>query len=183
MVHKNCDLIDHPVFQMVKPSLVAFWDHVGTKWHGPYPPQTFQADLLRLLALYVHGGIYLDSDLYFIRSLHDVRQDYHRIVAECRPGIVGEHVIGSEPHDPTISGIITRFVSRTMNQVSVSPGPPSMDLTGWKFPDVLPVDYFCPHPRQALPDELYEVTDRTIAIHLWSQKTYDIERLRALERP
>jgi mannosyltransferase OCH1-like enzyme len=61
----------------------------------------FRADLIRLESLYIHGGIYLDSDIKLLRPIDSLLGNDFFVVKE-EEGIVANSVIGSHKKNPIL---------------------------------------------------------------------------------
>lgn len=177
--HRGAAVFDHPTLGKIRGKLYGAYALFGGLRGGAlaHTPWGAQADLLRLAALYVYGGFYVDHDLFCLRPLDDFRRD-DLVLVNCQdePLHVTEALIGCHPMDPRMMSILETFMGCDIRSDSVCPR-----LTCWAHSynwKTYPAEYFCPHPRAS--KDLYRVTDNTHAIHCWKQNTYDLDRLRAL---
>lgn len=110
------------------PEVEQWWDHAralhpswtATTYRDPINPYTFPitsdlwprcqngaqlAGLVRLEALWWHGGIYLDSDVELYRPL-DSLLGVQAFAGYEDPGVIPDAVIGAEPRHPAIAACI-----------------------------------------------------------------------------
>lgn len=155
---------------------------VSMAW-GKMRTKTERSDLFRLCALYVHGGIYVDWDVWPIRSFGDFLVSNEETILGFNsydPPVIGEHVIGCVPKSPRIRRVLERFCYS-------SPQPDgrySPTIAGLAVPerwDAYPPDVFCPHPRTATEEDKYLITSDTYALHCYADGPYDLDRLKQLE--
>ena len=138
-------------------------------------PLATTSDLLRLLVVYIHGGLYLDCDCYGLRPLGRLADTTDQIWAEIVPdGLVGEAVIGAAPRDQRILGLILAFAAKVdRSKYYRNRGPAiknvNMDCTGYCRKHKIqpyPPEYFIPHERHCPPAHRYRYTSNTHCIHL-----------------
>lgn len=172
--HSDDSLLSDPSLSPIADLLRKAWD----KFEGI---GNSRSDMLRLAALYAHGGIYLDYDVWPIKPLDRfLVRDLLLGGNSFQPFVVGEHVIGAEPRSPKILRVLKHFCRCKPNEDGVY----SMALAmfcwyhGWE--DIQMPDVFCPHPRNAPSEDLYRTTEVTYAIHCWSVAEYDVGSLKAL---
>lgn len=192
VMHKGPDVFDHPFFKSARFSRDDL--HFAYDLFGKIPgcrgtPWGARSDLVRLAALYVYGGFYVDYDLFCIKPLDDFKND-DLVLANCidDPMFVSELLIGCHPLDPRIEGILKTFLLCDVRNGMVTPRLTCWaHIYGWP---TFPAEYFCPHnPRtrlgtmtKPLPDEIkYARTENTHAIHCWKEQEYDIEKLQSLQ--
>jgi len=143
---------------------------------GPHSVVAMQTDILRLVLLYLHGGIYLDIDMWSIRRLDSFVRD-KLVLMRITPAIIGEGLIGAEARSDDIKDIIEWY----MRQPNVD-GYVSMNLEGLALErgwNAYGSDYFCPHTRTR-NDNLYRMTSVTHTIHCWKEHIYHVPRLRRM---
>jgi mannosyltransferase OCH1-like enzyme len=184
--HTSPDLLTHHAFAHIRDPLLECWVRFAGK-------PTARSDLYRLMALYVHGGVYVDHDVWALRPFDDLlSRDLLLAADRMKPLLIGEHVMGAPPRHPLIIKIIWRFIlSDPSPQGHYSPR-----LTRWAIESGLPganplecmaPAVFCPAPRIVeTEDEAYQVFPQTRALHCWSRfpdgrdVEYDLDRLNAL---
>jgi len=72
-----------------------------------------QADLWRLLALYKHGGVYMDIDAHLTWPLSRIiTTDLKELFLRYKDGTATNYFIASRPENPTIMLIITEVLNR-----------------------------------------------------------------------
>lgn len=141
-----------------------------------------RAGLIRLEALYLYGGIWLDSDVEVVRSLESLRRCEAFAAWEDR-SIVPDAVIGAEPDHPAIAACLDLAIERlhgdgshwTDDRGAWSTGP---GVTTTVFPPradvlLLPPDSFYPvhyAPRETLATRLdaHESAPWTFGVHRWA---------------
>lgn len=174
--YTDTDILDHEDLKEYRQQLRAF-EKVCRKCNGRHNPLSLVADLCRLAIIYVHGGIYLDHDMYGIRCLDTFLED-SLVIAKDRPRYVFEGVIGAPDHSKDILDVLKAFVVKQPDhQKNVC-----MDLTGWvklRKWRVYEQEYFCPHSMWGR-DQLYHSTTNTHTIHCWRWIRYDLSRLREI---
>ena len=71
-----------------------------------------KSDILRLAALYIYGGIYLDTDVEVIRPLDNLLYEECFIGKESKyhDNDFGTAVIGAEPYHPTIAHLLEKVL-------------------------------------------------------------------------
>jgi len=69
------------------------------------------AGLIRLEALWCHGGIYLDSDVECFRTFEPLR-DLPAFAAWEDPGVVPDAILGAEPQHPAIRACLDLALAR-----------------------------------------------------------------------
>lgn len=168
---KNVDL-SHPFLSKA---------YLDKKW-------AFVADFVRLEKLIEIGGVYLDTDMFLLKSLTELMQTPAFIGLESERyvscGIIGAipnhsyilkcysfydrlHLYDDFTYDSIIiPKIITKIYRERYHQNSYSLSPNiHEDLI------VYPVEYFYPFPNKHLPLEKYKeyIKSSTFAVHLWNK--------------
>lgn len=177
VLHKTPEAIfDHPALSSIQIRLRSFYSFCGTLTEGPHKaaPWAAQADVLRLAALYVMGGFYVDYDMYCKRPLDVFRDDDLFLVNCCdEPKMVTEAVMGCRTGDPRIYSVLSEFLDcRPLNGVVTPRLTCWVNQFGWKS---YPSECFCPHPRGS--KDVYRMTENTHGIHCWKQNDYDARKL------
>ncbi|MCB0428582.1 MAG: hypothetical protein KDD54_00595 [Flavobacteriales bacterium] len=151
----------------------------------------FMTDYVRFKALYEEGGIYLDMDVFVLRSFDDLF-GYRSFWAKDINGLVEPVVIGAKKEDPLIGRIIDLFecieegqmkdfqfialpqyVKHIFSSINANTGVDETSrVEGHVF---FSSEYFC-----SLPNELADkrdmrdfITDRSYAVHLWDGNWFD----------
>lgn len=139
------------------------------------------SDYVRLRALSVHGGVYLDTDVELRRSLDNLRSNKCFVgfqSEEPSPDWVNNAVLGAEPGHPFLDEClkltlahfeVTRRFPRSpavTTQVLRMYGLQSYGEQELNGVAVYPTSYFYPHPWFAqFREEL--VSDKTHCVHYW----------------
>jgi mannosyltransferase OCH1-like enzyme len=176
MYHTNTNILDHPKLSQHREALRQF-EKVCETCNGVHNQFAIVADLCRIAILYVHGGIYLDHDMYAVKPLDRfLSNDF--VLTEIRAGFIGEGCIGAYQESPEILDLLLRFIQKT-------PGANKnlcMGLTSWAKSHNIkyyPMEYFCPHAK--IQRHLkYRCTPNTHTIHCWKNITYDLNKLKRL---
>jgi hypothetical protein len=170
----GADLLDHRAVDRWQPKLREHWRDIERtcethrKW-------AYRADLLRLVVLYIHGGIYVDHDMFNVRPLGPLL-DQDLILMQFRPNQVAEGLIGAPAGSEKIALAIDNYLGYGVRRLmGLALGPLSRHH-GWKS---YPPEFFCPHPRIS-PGDLYAHTENTYTIHCWKDHEYDRETLLSL---
>lgn len=149
----------------------------------------FVSDVVRIYALYYHGGIYLDTDVEVTRSF----DSFLRIPAFAgleSPDFIATCVIGAQKKHPWTKCILKSYVDRpfllkdghmdlTTNVKSIT--KMTKKKFGWKPGNqirklkdglhIYPEDYFCPKSWET---KQLHITENTHAIHHFSSSWWDI---------
>ncbi|KST57709.1 hypothetical protein AO398_23920 [Methylobacterium sp. GXS13] len=103
----------NPTFEILR------WDESNIDWTCAYTRAAHEAgawaklsDLVRLRAVYEHGGIYLDTDVELVRPLDPLLENqcffaYQSVREEDEP--ICNAVFGAAPRDPFLRAILNRF--------------------------------------------------------------------------
>ncbi len=170
-------IFSHPALADDRELLNDAWERFGKlgKESTPWGPRS---DLLRLAAIFIHGGFYVDHDLFCLRRLDAFRLDDLVLCNwQDEPLAVTEIVIGARAGDPRILNILQEFCRCEVKGNMVNPRLTCfVHCYGWK---TYPSRYFCPHPRSS--DDLYRTTPDTHAVHCWKEHEYDLDCLRQLQ--
>lgn len=131
----------------------------------------FAADYLRLAILKKYGGVYLDTDMYAVRTINESLLEQDFFIGEESPGQLSFGVIGSTPQGQVISfmldcyrnirldtfdpPIIPKFLSRKVTET-----PYSLKIESQE------VFYPLPYGKRDL-DFWPFVSEKTLFVHLW----------------
>lgn len=163
----------------------------------------FVSDYVRLKVLYEQGGIYLDTDMFVLKSFDNLLNTALFIGAE-RQDLVSCGIIGATMGHPVIKEALSyysahplteryfrlsipRVITRAIEKTYPELGFP---LDGvWKNGDqvvIYPPDYFYPIPFQKdgqLPKGfLRHATRNTYAIHLWAASWMDFSEFELIRK-
>jgi mannosyltransferase OCH1-like enzyme len=164
----------HPAVAHLREALEKHWREIE-KTCDNQRRWAFRADLLRLVVLYIHGGVYVDHDMFNVKPL-DPLLDEDLILMQFRENQVGEGIIGAPQGSPKILEAIKWLLDYGVRRLMGLRLGPLSRHNGWKS---FEPEYFCPHPRMN-PGDIYRCTDKTYTIHCWRDHQYDRERLLAL---
>lgn len=143
-----------------------------------------RSDIIRYAILQQHGGIYLDTDFYGVKSFDDLLHlDFFTGIAYDREPTMFNGLIGCTSNNSLINEInnISHIQNNDGMDIIKSTGPWYMTnkiLTNKNIVDKfvgLPVTYFYPFPNfqqdKHLGDDFRSyITDTTICIHLWHSR-------------
>ncbi|RAK60732.1 hypothetical protein DJ021_13400 [Phenylobacterium hankyongense] len=136
----------------------------------------FVADYVRLLTLYEHGGVYLDTDMEVLRPLDELL-DTGLFFGLQAPGSVGAGVIGAVKGHPFLKLALDRLDAEARaGKPQYRPLPELLtelaNANAAIAPVLFPEEYFYPYnPYSPLPLKQKplqsNITERTICIHHW----------------
>jgi len=135
----------------------------------------YLSDYYRLKLLYLHGGIYLDTDMLLIKPLEPLLSN------EIFWGYEEEHIvscgiIGTEKGNSFIKSILDYYNSLTAETWQIHTIPQIVtqlyDTGSFKNVTIYPRDFFYPYPAESRLKELTinykrHITPNTIGIHMW----------------
>ena len=159
----------------------------------------FVADYIRLYAVYNYGGIYLDSDVEVIKSFDDLLHLPYFTGTEVGPDGIEMAAFGAEKGTGWVKFMLGYYENRNYilenGEKYMEPMPPVMGNLIRKHyywtiiqspeefdPDpsrfcILPVYWFCAHPRDRVHGRFYYVTEETHCIHhyanSWTEDEYE----------
>lgn len=181
MSHADAFILNDPSFASIHKPLVDCWDRFSGM-------PTSRSDLLRLCVLFVHGGIYIDHDVWCLWPFDDLLDRDLLLAADrINPLLIGEHVMGAVPRSTKIARILQRFICSAPNRKS---GKYSPRITRWAIEcgwEAMLPEVFCPSPRiVGCEDDAYKCDSRAYCIHCWSKfedeedVEYSVDRLRSI---
>ncbi|MBR5054489.1 MAG: glycosyl transferase [Bacteroidales bacterium] len=158
----------------------------------------FVADYIRLYAVYNYGGIYLDSDVEVLKSFDDLLHLPYFAGTEVGPDGIEMAAFGAEKGTGWVKFMLDYYQDRNYilenGEKNMEPMPPVMGnlirkhyyWTIIQTPDefdpdptrfcILPVYWFCAHPRDLVHGGFYYVTEDTHCIHhyanSWTEDEY-----------
>lgn len=131
-----------------------------------YKLWAYMADYLRLVLLYEHGGIYMDTDVQVLQSYNPLLNNNFFIGLETG-NYIGTGVIASEPHNSIIkrtldfyNELIWKTELYTIPQI-MTKTLENIDKEGWC---IYPMDYFAPYDYNTTFNRSI-ITKNTYAIH------------------
>ncbi|UJR21116.1 hypothetical protein I4U23_024216 [Adineta vaga] len=123
------------------PSLLSTYDS--------YPYNIQRADVIRLVVLYVYGGIYIDFDIFCLKSLDHLLK-YEFILPKTSPVGLSNDIIISKPKHPFLFQILNnlpnanRYIFSKYPTVMFSTGPMFLTKEAWKYPNRSSLDILSP---------------------------------------
>lgn len=137
----------------------------------------FVSDYVRLWALYEYGGVYLDTDMYIVKSLNSFLLHEFFLGSESANDIIlSAGIIGCIPKNDFVGNALKSYDDIVLN----------VDISKFSIPLVLtslyenynikediviyPYDYFYPFPfkKRKQKNFMKYATINTYAIHLWN---------------
>lgn len=158
---------------------ICLWNEENSPMNHPFVEQAytakkyaFVADYVRFWALYHHGGIYLDTDMYVVKSFDDLlNYDCFFGYEDKQQKYINCAIVGTEMHHPVIKRILDKYDALFFNPDKLSDFiVPRLITPLVKDAVILPYDYFYPlayNERFSLKWKAC-VTYKTYAIHLWN---------------
>lgn len=132
----------------------------------------FVADYVRFWVLYYHGGIYLDTDMYVVKSFDDLlNYDCFFGYEDQQQQYINCAIVGAEMHCPVIKSILDKYDTLSFNPDRLSDFiVPRLITPLVKDAAILPYDYFYPFPFEARIENEFKkyVTPNSYTIHLWN---------------
>lgn len=121
------------------------------------------SNMLRLHALYRHGGIYLDTDVEVLKDLSPLLE-YDEFIARQPDGVFCNAIMGAKPGSPWIKRQIELLQDFKNHDAAhachIIEQAPSENLT------VAPTEWFYPWNWDEKPDRS-RITDQTMCVHHW----------------
>jgi mannosyltransferase OCH1-like enzyme len=139
----------------------------------------FVSDYVRFWALYKHGGIYLDTDMFVVRSFNDLLNNEIFFGWETdQKTNLSCGIIGATPENTFIASIIKHYKGLHFSIATIPdlviPRIVSKCYDDYELKEqivVYPYDYFYPFPyreKEAVSSFMKYRTQNTYAIHLWN---------------
>lgn len=147
-------------------------DHLFVQQAYAAKKYAFVADYVRFWVLYHHGGIYLDTDMYVVKSFDDLlNYDCFFGYETEKEDIVSCGIIGCVSKNFVMKDILNKYDALSFNPDNVSDFiVPRLITPLVKDAVILPYDCFYPlayNERFSLKWKTC-ITDKTYAIHLWN---------------
>lgn len=164
-----------------------FWNETNSPMNVPYVNEAYKtkqyvfvSDYVRFFALYNDGGIYLDMDMFVLRSFNKLLDNSCFFAWEtAEKQHISCGVIGSETNNGLIGKIMDEYNALTFSKVDivrlVSPRiitPIFKKYEEQEKIQILPYDYFYPFPykdKENVRNFLQYKTEDSYAIHLWNK--------------
>jgi mannosyltransferase OCH1-like enzyme len=168
------------------------WDEENTQFDIPYIIQAYKhkkfafvSDYVRFWAVFNHGGIYLDTDMYLLKNFdillnNKVFFGFENLKSE----IISGGVFGSEKGNAMIRSIMDKYaISKFENSKKLNLMVPKFITEAYvNYHDknaitIYPFDFFYPLPFRKKNDRknfLTYKTENTYAIHLWSKSWFSL---------
>jgi mannosyltransferase OCH1-like enzyme len=129
----------------------------------------FVSDVCRLYALSNEGGIYLDTDMFLIRTF-DSLLHYDFFIGDQKEGSINAAIMGSEPNHPLILELLKGYKKLTFDYHAPMDIPTYLNARlnreGIK---VFSREYFYPLPYAKRGSDIKDyIRPETIAVHLWN---------------
>ena len=139
----------------------------------------FVSDYVRFWALQKEGGVYLDTDMFVLRSLDNLLNTPCFFAWETEDErMISAGVIGSEKNNTLINNILAYYENRPFIKTDINKlvlpriiTPIYEEYGDQTNISLLPFDYFYPFPysrREDLKNFIKYATKNTYAIHLWN---------------
>ncbi len=162
------------------------WNEENSPMHIPFVRQAYEAkkyafvsDYVRFWALYHYGGIYLDTDMFVVKSFDDLIDNTVFFGWETnQETIISCGVIGSIPRHPFMGIVIKNYEKLHFDIESIPFLVVPLIVSKYYFEYLLkkdicvyPYDYFYPFPfeeKENIRKFLQFRTGNTYAIHLWN---------------
>lgn len=162
------------------------WNENNSPIHHPFVQEAmrlkkyaFASDYVRLWAIHKMGGIYLDTDMYVVKSFDDLLHNRFFCGYEnSKDRIINAAIFGSEPHFKFIEIILKKYDTLQIpSDVSIETITIPRIITDiyneWDEKEkitIYPYDYFYPLPQKKHRTKNFVAysTENTYAIHLWN---------------
>lgn len=169
------------------------WDLSNTPIEGAFAKRAlkdkkwaFLSDYARLRVLHEYGGIYLDTDVLFVKPLDELLSNAS-FWGKDKNGLVEPVVIGALPNNKLVGNCLDRYINGSFSQQDFTPIPqiiaPVFKDNGFELHNeteeiegnlILTFQAFCPMPfEQAEENPLAYVNENTFAVHLWNAAWFD----------
>lgn len=168
------------------------WDESNSPMHHPYVQSAckqkkyaFASDYVRLWALYNHGGIYLDTDMFVIRDFDELLSNAVFFGTEKKDElVVNAALFGATMQNQFIWELLKKYDLLKFDKEHIDDLRIPLIITkiynNYAEKDkiiVYPYDVFYPFPFKDRKDSknfMAYKTPNTIAIHLWDKSWYGL---------
>jgi mannosyltransferase OCH1-like enzyme len=162
------------------------WNEKNSPMKIPFVQQAYAAkryafisDYVRFWALYKYGGIYLDTDMFVIRSFNDLLKSEVFFGWETeQKNNISCGIIGSIPNQGFIRSVLKQYESMLFSVASIPdlviPRVVNKCYSGYLSKEditIFPYDYFYSFPyeeKENVRKFMQYRTENTYAIHLWN---------------
>jgi len=155
----------------------------------------FVADFVRIQKLKEHGGIYLDTDMYFIKSIPEYYLKHAAFLGAENKHSLSAGIIGSVPHGAFINSVFDAYtklefenltdilIPKVLNRACPDVTRPIVNDQVLNWGLVLEPSVFYPLPLKLKKYHWRKfLTDRTLAVHLWAGSWLEEKNLSIPER-
>jgi mannosyltransferase OCH1-like enzyme len=166
------------------------WNEKNSPMDLPYVEKAYKkkkyafvSDYVRFLAIYEYGGIYLDTDMYMVKSLDNLLHNEIFFGFES-PESINAAIFGSVKKHEFIKLLIDHYSTINFDYKAMFdllvPKIVSKKYDCYEEKDtikVYPSEHFYPLPYKRKPDVINFLTYKTketYAIHLWSKSWYTL---------
>jgi mannosyltransferase OCH1-like enzyme len=165
---------------------ILLWNENNSPMHLPFIDKAYKegkyafvSDCVRFWVLYKHGGIYLDTDMFVLRSFDDLLANEIFFGWETgRNENISCGVIGSVPGHPFIRNILDRYNNLQFRTISIPElvVPKVVKYCFDQYPlrheiAIFPYDFFYAFPyeeKENVKNFMQFQTANSYAIHLWN---------------
>ncbi len=157
----------------------------------------FVADVARFYALLQEGGLYLDTDMLFLKSLPEDYLKYDFFLGKENENSLSAGVIGASPSNGLVEEILNYYqdiefgkkeilIPHVLNQLLCCKG--ELGLGGYTQRLILEPAVFYPLPYEKRHEDWKPwVSDQTVAVHLWEgswidYSIFELVRMRRFKR-
>lgn len=163
----------------------------------------FVSDYVRLKVLYDHGGIYLDTDMYFIKPLSPGFLNKSSFFGAENKNLISCGIIGAIPQNGFLKLCLSYYDDFEFQKKKAFKEPITKSITRLfrenyhyskyfdselHFDDIsiFPVNYFYPYPfninKRLDKNFIKYATEDTIAIHLWNGSWHKLNEFQYIRR-
>jgi hypothetical protein len=98
----------------------------------------FVSDYVRLIALYEYGGVYLDTDMMFLKPFHHLLEKHQLVLCMQDSGLIATSFIASVPQHDFIRQMLAQY---NEGQVSLGKNYKMIDVNNFYFQKILTEQY------------------------------------------
>nr|WP_321452391.1 glycosyltransferase [uncultured Carboxylicivirga sp.] len=159
---------------------IVLWNETNSELDCQYAKDAFEqkkwaflSDYLRLKVLYEQGGIYVDTDMFVIRSFDPLLSESMFLGKESEESI-NAAIIGATKGHPFLKLLIDYYRTITVSEVEPIPVIVTRLLKKYNYQEPVKIfnqEYFYPFPYlnsySYKADPLSYISSNTFCIHLW----------------